>query len=162
MPAEEKEQRLLDWNGPSRPFKRRSRDFYVTIVSISVLFGVVLFLIEGIMPVILLGALVFLFYVLFTVEPEKIQYEVTNLGIKIGAVRTDWGQMGRFWFAERFGSELLVVETGGLAGRLEIVFPADKKEELVKILSKYLTHEKASPSFVDNAASWLSKKLPNS
>ena len=156
----EEEKDLVVWSESARPFKRRNKQFWVTICAIAAVVGLILFLTEGFIPVILIISAVFLYYVMSTVEPEKITYKVTNRGIKIANKITPWEQMGRFWFTRRFDNELLVVETATLVGRLELVVPSDKKEEIQKALSKYLTHEQVPASGVDRAATWFSKKLP--
>lgn len=152
---------LINWTAPTRPFKRRTKDFYVSLIAISSLVGLILFIIEGIMPVILLIALVFLFYVLSTVEPEKIEYQITNFGIKVGDRRTPWDMMGRFWFTQRFGSELLILEIFQLPGRMELVIDGTDREKVKQILTDYLVHEKAPPSWLDKAANWATKRLPD-
>jgi hypothetical protein len=157
-PVPEKD--LFVWKAPSRPFKRRDRDFWMTVVAIAVIFGLILFLIEGVMPVILIIAIVFLFYVLSTVEPEEIEYKITNKGVKIADKRTDWEMFTRFWFSRRFNSRLLVFETLALPGRLELVVKETDTQKLKKILAKYLLEEEAPPSGLDRAANWFSKKLP--
>src|SRR5689334_17210894 len=121
----EEEKVILSWTAKSRPFKRRSRDFYVTLMSVAVLIGLLLFIIEGILPVLLVGALVFLFWVLSTVEPDQITYEITNRGIKIAGHTTAWDQMGRFWETDRLGAKLIVIETAQLPGRMEMVVDND-------------------------------------
>lgn len=156
----EPEKEILSWTAPSRPFKRRGRQFYVTIISIAAITGLVFFLIEGILPVVLIIALVFLFYVLSTVEPENIEYKLTNRGIKIAGKATPWGAMFRFWFTSRFDSELLVIETVNLPGRLELVVSQDVKGKLKENLLRYLDEEEAPPTFIDKVAHWFSKKLP--
>ena len=158
----EAEKDLVAWTAPARPFKRRDKEFYITIVAIAGIVGLILFLVEGFMPVILIISLVFLFYVMNTVEPENIEYKITNKGIKVVGKRTDWALMSRFWFSRRFDSELLVVETLGLPGRMELVVNLGEKEEIRKALSSYIAEEEASPSYLDKAANWFSKKLPNS
>lgn len=154
------EKNLVSWRAPARPFKRRNREFYVTIIAIAALVGLILFLVEGFMPVILIISLVFLFYVLSTVEPEEIEYKVTNKGIKIADRRTDWDFILRFWFTRRFDNSLLIIETVNLPGRLEIVIDQSKKKEIRKNLFKYIPEEKTPPSTLDKAANWFSKKLP--
>lgn len=156
----EAEKDLVSWTAPARPFKRRDREFYITIIAIAGIVGLVLFLIEGFMPVILIISLVFLFYVLSTVEPENISYKITNQGIKVAERRTDWTIMGRFWFSRRFNSELLVVETLGLPGRMELVINSADKEEIKKALTPYLPEEEAPPSYLDKAANWFAGRLP--
>lgn len=155
-----KEKDLLVWTAPARPFKRRDKQFYVTTISIASLVSLILFLAEGAMPVILIISLIFLYYVLSTVEPETIEYKITNKGIKIANKTTLWEQMGRFWFGRRYSSELLVFETFVLPGRMELVVDQTQKEQIKKVLEKYLTEEEISPSRLDRAVDWFSKKMP--
>lgn len=157
----EPEKDLVSWTAPARPFKKRDREFYITILAIAGIVGLVLFLIEGFMPVILIVSLVFLFYVLSTVEPENIEYKITNKGIKVVDKRTDWVLINRFWFSRRFDSGLLVFETLGLPGRMELVINLEDKERIKKALSSYIVEEEAPPSYLDKAANWFAKKLPN-
>ncbi len=158
MPEQEKD--LVVWIAPSRPFKRRDRDFYVTVIAIAALFSLVLFFVDGFLPVVLIISLVFLFYVMSTVEPEPIEYKITNKGIRIADTRMGWETMGRFWFTKRFGTDLLVIETGGLPGRLELVILGELKAKIQKAMSEYLILEEIPPSFLDKSANWFSKKLP--
>lgn len=158
--VEEKD--LVTWKGPSRPFKRRTREFYVTLISIVVLLGAILFLIEGVMPVLLLAALVFLFYVLSTVAPEEVEYKITNYGVRFAGRLTSWDTIGRFWFMNRLGSELLIFETFGLPGRLELVVTKDLQPKLEESIKKYAVHEEVPPGVMDKAAHWASKRLPQS
>ena len=74
----EPEKDLAVWTAPARPFKRRDREFYITILAMGGIVALILFLVEGFMPVILIISLFFLFYALSTVEPEKIEYKVTT------------------------------------------------------------------------------------
>src|SRR6476660_4288551 len=112
------EKELFSWKGPSRPFKRRDREFWVTVGAIAFIGGLILFLIEGVMPVVLIISVIFLFYVLSTVPPETIEYSITNMGVKIADRRTDWDNLTRYWFTKRFDSDLLVFEMVSLPGRL--------------------------------------------
>lgn len=160
LPKEDMEKDLVVWTAPARPFKRRNRDFYVTVLAMAGVTGLVLFLIEGWLPVILVISLVFLFYVMATVEPENIEYKITNKGIKIAGSLTGWENMRRFWFAKRLDNELLVIETRSLPGRLEIVINTGVKDEIRKELSQYLVHEEVPASSIDKAANWFSNRMP--
>jgi len=122
--------------------------------------GFILFLIEGWLPVVLIISLVFLFYVMSTVEPENIQYKVTTRGINVGGKITTWDLMTRFWFAKRFDSELLVIEIVSLPGRLEVVVNPEMKEPITKAISDYLVHEEVPPSYLDKIVIWFSKRMP--
>lgn len=156
----ELEKDLLVWTAPSRPFKRRDKQFYLTTISIAGIVCLILFLAEGAMPVILIISLIFLYYVLSTVEPEKIEYKITNKGIKVGDKRTIWQFLGRFWFSQRHDSLLLILETGFLPGRMELVINSEIKENIKNILKDYLVEEEIPPSNLDKVINWFSKKLP--
>lgn len=153
---------LYKWIAPARPFKRRNREFYVTVIAIIGVVGLILFFAEGVMPVILLISLVFLFYILNTVEPENIEYQITNLGIKVAGKLNDWQTLYRFWFSKRFDNHLLILQTAFIPGRLEIVYDKKDKEEIKNILEKYIPQEEAPPSNLDRLTNWIGKKLPNS
>lgn len=156
-----KEKDLITWIAPARPFKRRDKQFYLTTVSIAGIVCLILFLAEGAMPVILIISLIFLYYVMSTVEPENIEYKITNKGVKVLGSRTDWVNLGRFWFGKRNDSDLLVFETNFLPNRMELVIKPENKDEIKKIISDYLVFEEISPSNLDKAIDWFSKKLPN-
>ncbi len=160
LPKDESEKDLVKWIAPARPFKRRNKDFYVTLFAMAAVVGLVLFLIQGWLPVVLIVSLVFLFYVMATVEPESIEYKITNKGIRIANHLTDWNIMGRFWFTKRLDNDLLVIETRVVPGRLELVIKEDIKEEIKKTLESYLTHEEIPASGLDKAANWFSNKVP--
>ncbi len=156
----EVERDLFTWTAPARPFKRRNRDFWVTAIGIVGLVGIVIFLIEGFMPVVLIISLVFLFYVMNTVEPEDVKYKVTSKGVNFAGKLTSWEVLIRFWFSRRFDSNLLIFETSKIPGRLEVVINAKDKQKLKEALSDYLPEEEAPPSYMDKAANWFSGKLP--
>ena len=156
----EPERVVLSWTAPARPFKRRNREFYVTIIAMASVVGLVMFIAEGAMPVILLASLVFLFYVLSTVEPENIEYFITNRGIKIGDNTTEWDFIVKYWFGKRFDTNLLVLETSFLPGRLELVVNTNNIEDIRKELNKYLPEEEAKHTRVDRATSWFASRLP--
>ncbi|MGB6839060.1 MAG: hypothetical protein WBD86_01430 [Microgenomates group bacterium] len=156
----EPERQLLAWTAPSRPFKRMNREFWVTVIAMAAVVGLVLFLVEGFMPVILIVSIIFLVYVMTTVEPGNIEYRITNKGLKIGGKTFEWDFLIRFWFSRRFDSQLLVVQKFGLPDRLELVISPEIKEKLSKTLLDYIPEEKAPPSSLDKAANWFSKKMP--
>lgn len=157
----EMEKDLVTWIAPSRPFKRRDKQFYVTTISIAGMVCLILFLAEGAMPVILIISLIFLYYVMSTVAPEDIEYKITNKGVKIGGKITEWQFLGRFWFGKRYDSELLVIETRMIPNRMELVVKNEVKEQIRENLKDYLVEEEISPSNIDKAIDWFSKKLPN-
>ena len=156
----EPERDLVIWTAPARPFKRRDRQFYVTTFAIAGIVSLVLFLAEGVMPVILIISLVFLYYVLSTVEPENIEYKATTRGIKIAGRLTPWQSLTRFWFGRRFDNSLLIVETPAVPGRIEIVIRPEIKDELKKKISEFIPYEEIPVSGLDKITNWVATKLP--
>lgn len=156
----EPERELVVWQAIARPFKKRERKFYVTVISLVGIVSLILFLAEGAMPVILLVSLLFLFYIMNTVVPETIEYKITTKGISISGKKVDWGLLGRFWFAPKADQEVLIMESANFPGRMELVIAIEKKEEIKKALSSYLVEEEIPPSFLEKAAGWISNKLP--
>lgn len=154
------ERDLVVWEAPSRPFKRRGREYYVSLFAIVALVGFIFLIVEGIMPVILLVSLTFLFYVLSTVRPERIQYKITNKGIRLAGNILEWDIITNFWFSGRGESSVLTVETLKFPGKLELVIEGEKKEEIRKILLDYIPEEKTPPSSGEKMLSWVSKRIP--
>lgn len=158
----EAERDIIVWTAPARPFKKYGRKFYVTVFSIVGIVGIIFFIAEGIMPVILLISLIFLFYVLSTVQPENIEYKITSRGIKIAGKETPWQNLIKFCFSQKSGSEVLVFDTVLLPGRMELVINPEIKESLKKEISAYIPYEEIPPSFLDKILNWIVKKLPES
>jgi hypothetical protein len=156
----EPERDIVVWTAPARPFKRHDRKFYVTTFAMAGIVSLVIFLAEGIMPVILIISLVFLYYVLSTVRPEDVEYKVTTKGVKIAESLTPWQNITRFWFVTRLPDEIMVVETVSIPGRIEIVINQGIKSALRREMSAYVSYEEATPSTVDKVTDWFSRKLP--
>lgn len=151
---------LFTWRAKSRPFKRREREFWVSIFAIAAVCSFILFIIEGVMSVILVISLVFLFYVLSTVEPDVIEYSITSMGVKIVDRRIDMDLIIRFWFSERFGANILVFDLITFPGRLELVVDSKDQSAIRKALTPYIPEEEAPPTRMDKAANWLAGKIP--
>jgi len=158
-PKRIKEKELMSWSAPARPFKRRNREFYTNLFAMAGIVGLVLFLIEGWMPVVLIVSVLFLYYVMNTIEPESVTYKLTNLGVKIEDSLSPWETTTRFWFTKRLDSPLLVLEILTFPGRLELVLNEGIKESVRIALLKYINEEKAPPSFLDRASNLISKKI---
>ena len=155
----EPEKNLFSWKAPGRPFKKRDREFWIKLIAIVGLIGFVVYIVEGLIPVLLAISLMFLFYVLSTVEPEEIEYKITNRGVKIADKSTGWDVINRYWFAKRSGSDLLVLDLTVIPGRLDLVIGSKDKDSIRKALKEYLNEEKTTPSGFDKTADWFSKKL---
>lgn len=156
----EPERELVVWTAPSRPFKRKNRQFYITTFSMVGIVSLVLFLAEGIMPVLLIISMVFLYYILSTVEPEKIEYKITTKGVKIAGKLTNWNLFDSFYFTKKMDSTLIVFETVTIPGKMEIVIEESLKERLQKEITAYIPFEEREESQTDKLISFISSKIP--
>lgn len=152
---------LLSWTAASRPFKRRSKEYFTTVGAIIVLCGLILMAAREFMAVAPILGLAFIVYVLSTVEPEKIDHQITNKGIVSGNKTYQWNTLGRFWLSKKWGNEILNIEHFlTLPSRLTLLLGETSKEQVKKILEEYLMLERPEKSLVDKISGWLTKKIP--
>jgi len=155
------EKTLIKWTAAERAFKKRDKDFWITAISILVLFSVVLIFIEEFFLIVALVSVLFLYYVLSTVPPQEVDYKITNRGIHFGDSKYSWDILLRFWFRKSLNVELLEFETNLRVPRqISLVIKESDKEEIKKIVLKKLPLVESSPNFVDKLAKWWSDKMP--
>lgn len=155
----EEEKVLFSWRASERPFKKRDKSFFTTIIAVAFLVSVILFFIEGPFPVAVVIAIVFLVYVFSTVKPEEVEHKITSRAVYFAGNKHFWDEFTRFWITRRFDNELLVLESVFFPGRIEMVISPSDKEKLRGIVEKYIPYEEAEPTFLDKSASWLSKRV---
>lgn len=161
LPSKE-EKTLVEWEALERPFQKKDKDFWTTILSVLGLVSLILFFVKEWFLIATLVALVFLYYVLTTVKPEKRKYKITNKGVYItSSERIDWDFLRRFWISEKWDHEMVHLDTWLKFPRvISLVIPTEKKEELIEILEKYIPQEETSPQFLDKFSTWVTNKLP--
>lgn len=152
---------LYSWRAPARPFKRRDREFWTTVLAIVFLVGLILFFVKEWFLIAAIISLTFVYYVLSTVEPEEIEFKFSNRGLIYVGQTYPWESLDQFWFSERYGQRTLNFNAKtGFPGRLTLLTGQGDEKEMKTILAKYLLEEEPKPSFLDNAADWLQKKVP--
>ena len=149
-----------EWTAPARPFRRRTREFWVSVVTMAFVASIILFIIDGLLPVLLVISVVLLFYVLTTVKPEDIRYRVSKRGFEMGDKVMSMDNIIRFWFTKRFDNHLLVLQIATIPGKIEVVINERDKKGISRVLSKYIRHEEAPPTNMDKMANWLSERIP--
>ena len=162
-PAEEaKEQKevYLSWSSPSRLFKRRDREYFTNVGAIVFLLIIILVFAREFLLIAAVVSIVFLIYVLSTVPPENVEHRITNLGIESAGHFYRWEQLGEFWFEEQWGQVLLKLRP--VMGPHIIILLADQdKAHVRELVAKHIPfREQPEKNWVDNAASWLTKKIP--
>ncbi len=157
MPEEE----ILKWQAPSRPFKKRDKKFFSTIIIIAVLVSLILFFAGQVLPVAVVVAVVFLVYVLSVVPPQEVTNKLTTYGIRIENTLYYWEELGRFWFTQQFDKTILNIETVRFPGRITLLLPEEiNREDMRIILSEVLLNQKPEPTLYEQAAQWLKEKIP--
>jgi hypothetical protein len=104
------EEVLVEWDAPSRPFKKRNRQFFSTIIVIAILVSLILFFAGQVLPVAVVISVVFLVYVTAVIPPQVVHYKLTNYGIYVEKESFSWLGMGRFWFDQKLDQQVLEIE----------------------------------------------------
>lgn len=160
IPKPRPKKTIVSWQAPSRPFKKRDRQYYTTVMAIVFLISLILFFAGQFLPIAVVISVGFLAYVLSSVPPNEVKIEINTYGIEIEDFLYYWEEMGRFWLEKKYDQELLTIEIMRFPGRIILIFKENQKEELKKILSEVLLEEKPAETFYDKAAKWLQDKIP--
>lgn len=153
---------LYSWQAPVRPFKKRDKEFWTTVVAIVFLVGLILFFVKEFFLIAAIISLTFVYYVLSTVEPEEGEYKLSNRGLIYVGQTYPWEAISQFWFSEKYGQRVVNFELrgGGLVGRITILVGRGEEKQIKEVLRKYLIEEEVSLGFMDKAADWIQKKVP--
>lgn len=154
-------QPVLEWTAPSRPHKKRHKQYYMTIAAILGLVTIILVFAGQFIPIVVLLAGGFLVYVMEMVPPAQVRHGLTGYGLLVEGTLYYWEELGRFWFTQRHGQTLLHVETARFPNRLTILLGNDMtQEEMTELLSVVLINEQPPLSPLEKAGAWLEKTLP--
>jgi len=154
------EEELIQWQAPSRPFKKHNRQFYTTTGMIVLLVGLILFFAGQTLPMAVIIAVVFYIYVQNSIVPGLVVYKLTTYGIRVADDLYYWEELGRFWFTEQYGKPVLRIEVTRFPFRLAILLGDLSKEDMTAILSEILLNEKPPLTTYEKMARWLHEKIP--
>ncbi len=154
------EQLVIQWVAPSRPFKMRDRKFLTTILVIALLFGLILLFSQQYVAIAVVLAATFFFYALSVFPPQDLVHKITTFGIRIENEFYQWEEFGRFWFAQKFGQDVVHIELGRYPGRVSLLLGEIPMEDMRAILQEVLLEEKPEPTQLEKMAAWLQKKIP--
>ncbi len=155
---------LLEWESASRPFKRRDAKYFTNLAIIIFVLAAILLFVQEFLLIGVLLALLFVSYVLGTVEPEKMDHKITTQGITTGNRSYLWNELNDFWFSEKYGETVLNVGTKiRFPARLLVLVPFIDREKVKDILVEYLPFREVAPtSWMDQTVDWVTAKLPPS
>lgn len=153
---------LLSWTAPGRPFRKKGREFFMSVLLIFFLIEVIVFLFGQYQLMLAVGAVTFLAIVLSTVPPKNFHYRVSTEGIKVEDHFYLWGELYDFYFKKIDGVDTLIIRTEALIpGELRITLGSLPKDHVRRILINFLPYrEVVQQSFMEKSAEWLSKNFP--
>lgn len=152
---------LLSWTAPGRPFKKKGREFFVSLILISILIEIILFLFSQYELMLVILALVFLTIVIATVAPKNFHYKITNQGIKIEDLFYIWDELYDFYFKKMSGVETLILRTQSLPGELHIPIEGHSQDHIRQMLIQFIPYrEVVKPTFMEKGADWLTHTFP--
>lgn len=152
---------LLKWSAPSRPFKKRDREYYTTIAAIVFLLAVILLFLKEWLLIAVMVALMFVAYVLATVPPEVVEHELNTRGIVTGGKLYRWEDLARFWFTKKWQETILHLDTKlKFPGRLMLLLGEVNEAKVKEIIQKRVQYEVPEKTYIDRSAAWLSAKIP--
>lgn len=160
LPQSIQEELIVDWVAPSRPYKKRSRQFFSTMWAIALLVAVILIFANQIIFAMVVGALAFMAHLLFKIPPGNIYYAVTTFGIRIGEELYFWEELNHFWFDTKYGQRVLMIDTVRFPHRLTLVIYPEDEEILRKLLATVLPEFRPKPTLYEKWATWLEKTFP--
>jgi len=156
------ERAILAWKSAARPFRRKSKQYFTTVAIIALVLIIVSALLQWWMAIGVILTLIFVIYVLGTVEPEEIEHKISKSGLSTGGKVYLWEELKSFWFENHNGRELLVVETKkAFPSRLYFLLGSIARPPVVQILKEHLTLRAEPPvDWIDKLAKTVAEKIP--
>ena len=153
---------LVSWNAPGRPFRKKGKQFFLSVTLILLFFEVILFLFSQYELMMVLLALTFLSVMLSIVPPHDFHYKITTEGIKVEDYFYIWSELYDFYFKRIDGVDILIVRTQTFfPGELKISLGHLTRDHVRKVLVNYLPYrEFVKPTFMEKSADWLTQNFP--
>ena len=153
---------LLEWESPGRPFKKRTKQYYLTALLITLLVETILFLFSEYLLMFVAASLLFVTFALASVPPKTFKYRISTQGIQIEDRFFIWQEFYDFYFLKREDTETLHIRTEAFfPGELVLTFNAENKEKIKKALIDYIPfREYVKLTFMERSADWLARNFP--
>lgn len=152
------------WKGEAMVYQEKSRDFYSTVLVFAVLIGIVLFFIEGLMPVLLVAAVVFFIFVTMRRKPEIIENEIRADGIMTAGNFYPWEEMKSYWIERRAERDMVRVMLHRWPFQLVLVLPNEAKgidvAQVRKVMDDHVPMVVPVVTGTDRFIEWFKKRFP--
>ncbi|MEK7186550.1 MAG: hypothetical protein AAB675_04295 [Patescibacteria group bacterium] len=153
---------LLSWHAPGRPFRKRTKQYYLTALLIMLLVQIILFLFSQYILMIVVLSLVFVSFVLASVPPHDFHYRISSEGITVEDHFFLWQELYDFYFKKVEGSDVLHIRTKAFIPGILIISLGEIDVEHAKaVVLPYLPYrEFVKPTFMESSGEWLSRNFP--
>lgn len=153
---------LLAWKAPGRPFKKRSRQYFLSGLLILLLLEIIFFLFGQYPLMAVAASLTFVAFVLASVPPHDFQYKISSEGVMIEDHYFLWQELYDFYFKKRYGVDILHIRTHAfIPGELTLTLGEVSVTHVKSVLLPYLPYrEFVKPTFMEKASDWLTKNFP--
>src|SRR3989338_7508400 len=163
-PQEKEVKDLMSWSSPSRVFRKRDKSWFTNVSILVLVLIVIILFVREFIPISVVLAIAFVYYVLATVPPDDVEHKITTQGITSSHHSYLWNELVDFWFTAKHDQKVLNVGTKlRYPGRLIMLLGSEDLEKVKDTLVNYLPfREVPKVSWLDKIADALSKKLPSS
>ena len=153
---------LLTWKAPGRPFRKHTKEFYLTSLLIMLLIEIILFLFSEYALMAVVASLTFVAFALVTVPPHNFLLKISTEGIMIEDHFYLWQELYDFYFKNRDGVQVLHIRTRAfLPGELTMTLGTVTEEAVKKAMLPFLPfREYVKPTFLERSGAWLAKNFP--
>lgn len=153
---------LLSWKAPSRPFRKKGREYFFSALLITMLAEIILFLFSQYEFMMAIAAVLFLAFALAITTPKDFRFKISTEGVSIEDHYYIWDELYDFYFKKVDGIDVLFVRTHDfIPGELKIPLTDISKDHLRKVMLQYLPYrEIVRPTFMEKSADWLSRNFP--
>lgn len=160
VPKPQPEEVIFDWKAASRPYKKRNKQYYVTIALIVFLVSLILFFAGQFLPIAVVITAAFLAYVLSSVPPQDNHIVITTYGIRVENQIYYWEELGRFWLDEKQDKDVINIELGRFPHRITLLYNKQDENTIMEVLSEVLLNETPPLTSYEKASEWLAEKIP--
>lgn len=151
---------LLEWDAFERPQKKWSKEFYSSVIVMAVLASIIFYFIEGLMPVLVIWALVFMLWAMGRTEPRIEKYALSTWGLKTRDRTYQYENMTSFWFETKWGGRLMRINFNHNPWHIVIVMDKEKEDEIKKLMLENTPYQEPPVTVVDKMVKWLGEKVP--
>lgn len=153
---------LLSWKAPGRPYKKRGKQYFMTVILLMIFIEVILFLFSQYALMAVVASFVFLAFSFVLVPPRDFHYRISTQGVTVEDHSYLWQELYDFYFKRREGVDILMIGTHAyFPGELSITLGDVDRDHVMKVMIPYLPYrESVAPTFYEKSADWLVKTFP--